>query len=309
MNRNIFISFSIAALAVACSPIPEQIEMQVSPTDRQEGASLPAETSQLTIAEEPTRTTDPNATSTPLPQGRIEPGTYRVGTAEGQVAPGIYFGDGTGCYWERLSGLGSTSNDIIANDSPGGQFYVEIQDTDLAFTLRWCSMAPLDEVPAPTEISLPIEPGVYIVGRDIEPGLYLGNGESCYWERLSGLGGTYDLLISNDRPVGQFYAHIKPTDLAFNLDGCSVMPVDQVPAPAEFLTHLEPGMYLVGRDISPGLYQGVGEGSCFWLRLNDATGSREDFIASDGPDGNFQVEVESTDFAFFIGWCSVDRIN
>jgi hypothetical protein len=47
-------------------------------------------------------------------------------------------------------------NEIIANTGPVRQFYVEIMDTDVAFRLKWCSMAPLDELPATTEISLPI---------------------------------------------------------------------------------------------------------------------------------------------------------
>jgi hypothetical protein len=238
-------------------------------------------------------------------EGLVEPGMYRVGIDDGQIAPGIYMGNGTSCYWERLSGLGGTFDDIIANAGPEGQFYVEIKDTDMAFSLDRCSILPLDRVPAPTEPLIPIEPGMYLIGRDIEAGIYHGNGDSCYWERLRGLGGTFDDIIANDGPEGQFYLEVLDSDLALNLNRCSILPFDQLPAQTAFLTHLEPGMYLVGRDIEAGLYQGTGE-SCYWERLRNVAGEFDGIIANDGPEGSFFVEISPTDFAFRINRCSLD---
>lgn len=66
-----------------------------------------------------------------IPEGKwvigthINPGTYQ--------APG-----GDLCYWERLSGLTGTPEDITANDLPSGQAVVEIADDDVGFNSTDC---------------------------------------------------------------------------------------------------------------------------------------------------------------------------
>jgi hypothetical protein len=67
---------------------------------------------------------------------------------------------------------------------------------------------------------------MYLVGRDIEAGLYQGSGESCYWERLKNVAGGLDAIIANDGPEGDFFVQISPTDSAFRINQCTV---DQVP--------------------------------------------------------------------------------
>lgn len=304
MKRHFIICLAFATLATACTPSTDQIETSAPPTETPEELP-PQPTEPIYQDESPTQSDD----TTPIVAGLIDPGRYLIGTDEDQIEPGVYFGSGPECAWERLSGLDGTMNQVIAAAGPVRQFYVEILDTDVAFRLKWCSMAPLDELPEPTEISLPIQPGVYLIGRDIESGLYQGHGDSCYWERLSGLAGTYEYIIDNDRPDGQFYVDIQDTDVAFVLRDCNMMPLSQIPEPSEFLTHLEPGMYLVGRDIEAGLYQGVGEDSCYWQRRSNFAGGREGLIESDAPEGAFEVQIEPTDLLFRISWCSVDRVE
>ena len=61
-------------------------------------------------------------------------GTWLVGS---EIEPGRYFTNpGRGCYWERLSGLGGTSDDRIANDfvSGGGRQLVEVARDDVGFS-------------------------------------------------------------------------------------------------------------------------------------------------------------------------------
>ncbi len=74
----------------------------------------------------------------------------------------------------------------------------------------------------PTPISTPspttsFGPGTYLVGIDIQPGIYKGISDGCYWERLSSTDGELRSIIANDI-VGskhQFYVAIKESDFAF----------------------------------------------------------------------------------------------
>ena len=222
MKRLFTFVMALAVLAIACGQSTDQIGSLIPPTEGPTATFKPGETNVPTNTRPPTETPSPSATSTPKFEGLFVPGMYLVGTDAGQIAPGIYEGMGENCYWERLSGLGGTFDDIIANDGPDGQFYVEVKDTDMAFSINRCSILPLDNVPAPTEFLTHVEPGMYLIGRDIEAGLYQGNGESCYWERLKNVAGGFDGIIANDGPDGNFFVQIAPTDFAFSINRCSV---------------------------------------------------------------------------------------
>lgn len=64
--------------------------------------------------------------------------------------------------------------------------------------------------------------GLYIVGEDIQPGTYRSAGSGyCYWERLSGLSGEFDDLITNDTGEGPMAVTISPNDVAFSTNGCA----------------------------------------------------------------------------------------
>ncbi len=64
--------------------------------------------------------------------------------------------------------------------------------------------------------------GTYVVGSDIAPGTYVTTGApGCYWERLSGLGGTFSEIITNGASEGQQYVAISPTDAGFSTEGCA----------------------------------------------------------------------------------------
>jgi hypothetical protein len=68
--------------------------------------------------------------------------------------------------------------------------------------------------------------GVFLVGTDIEPGVYSGNPDAsaaCYWERLAGLSGRsgeFGDVISNDRAEERTYVTIESDDVAFSTTGC-----------------------------------------------------------------------------------------
>lgn len=63
--------------------------------------------------------------------------------------------------------------------------------------------------------------GTFVIGVDIVPGTYRTEGTtSCYWERLSGLGGSFKEIISNSSADGQQVVQIAPSDKAFKTNGC-----------------------------------------------------------------------------------------
>ena len=62
--------------------------------------------------------------------------------------------------------------------------------------------------------------GTFRVNVDIQPGTYQGpGGDTCYWARLSGFGGTLDEIIANNfGPTG--VVTISPSDAGFQSDRC-----------------------------------------------------------------------------------------
>ena len=177
--------------------------------------------------------------------------------------------------------------------------------------------------PTPTPVPQPpLGPGVYKVGADIQPGVYAGRGRKCYMERLRALAGPTQLYS----PLGSFisfylpsqlYIEVKADDYYFRTD-CEVIPLAAWPAPEKPYDVLESGMYLVGRDILPGIYIGQERWngsdifeSCSWTRLRSVTGiPSKDLIANEDSakhrpwhDHERQrvayVEVQKSDYALY----------
>lgn len=124
-----------------------------------QAAATPAPTqpSAIVAAVQPSPTAPPTSvaaaatprppTATPKPAG-IGPGIYQVGK---DIPPGTYqsaggTAGGLPCYWARLSGLGGTLKEIVANNlAPTGQQLVTILATDAGFDTNGC--APWVRVP------------------------------------------------------------------------------------------------------------------------------------------------------------------
>jgi outer membrane murein-binding lipoprotein Lpp len=148
--------------------------------------------------------------------------------------------------------------------------------------------------------------GTYLIGTDMQPGLYRGNAgtdflDSCYWERLSGLSGEFDDIIANDNAVGQYYIEVTGTDIALTVQcGVELLPT-LVVNDAGFPETIGTGTYLVGYDVQPGTYQGQAgtdfDTSCYWARLSGASGEFSDLIANDNATGQFYVQISPSDFA------------
>lgn len=142
-----------------------------------------------------------------------------------------------------------------------------------------------------------VKSGIYLVGSEINPGLYKGMSDGCYWERLKDLSGGFDAIVANGNSDGQFYIHVKEGDYAVSF-GCDVVLLDPMPGPVEeFPEELDPGVFLVGIDIKAGLYKGMSDG-CYWERLQDVAGGFDGIIANGNSNGQYYIEVKDGDFAF-----------
>ena len=127
-----------------------------------------------------------------------------------------------GCYWERLSGVGGSTADILANEFisfDSGQEIVDIARSDYAFKSdAECGTWRQTPVSAP---SSGIPPGRWLVGRQIPAGNYeINAGSGCYWERLSGFSGNLNDIIANDfiAASGRQIVRISSSDEGFYSD-------------------------------------------------------------------------------------------
>lgn len=158
------------------------------------------------------------------------------------------------------------------------------------------------------------DPGIYVVGDQIQPGLYrsqLGEGapETCYWARLRDLTESTDSIIAYNSNPGQFYVEVKATDHALQVY-CSITSLDpNLPQVAAFPNRLAPGMYLIGAEILPGQYRGqAGDSPCTWQLLSGVDGEPGSVISSGKESEEFLVEVLPSDFALATD-CFMDRVE
>jgi hypothetical protein len=178
------------------------------------------ETTTTTVAEEtttegaPTTTEAPATTAPPLPG--FGDGTQLVGT---DVQPGRYVSEGDLCYFERLSGLSGTFEEIITNGNVSGQAIVEILPTDVAFNSSSCGDWTLYQPPAaPAE---QFDAGDWVVNEQIVPGTYQAQPAGpCYWERAGGFAHDFGEIHANANPTGQAVVEILPSDVRFTSNGC-----------------------------------------------------------------------------------------
>ncbi len=159
-------------------------------------------------------------------QGPISVGKHEVCE---EVSPGIYRGEGSEespCLWARHDSFEAGFDSVIATRTHEGQFYVEILDSDAAFSTD-CNLLPIDNAiyPDPKPTSLP--PGMYLVDRDIAPGQYEGvpsAGLYCFWQRLNCVTGEEHCSVDWGLEGEKYQVEVTPTDLAVEF----ACPVEQV---------------------------------------------------------------------------------
>lgn len=146
--------------------------------------------------------------------------------------------------------------------------------------------------------------GMKIVGADIPPGTYRSAGGSeCYWERLSGFGGTLEEIIANDNAVGPTIVTIAATDKGFDSERCGVWKQDLSPITDSPTAAFGEGIFIVNGDIAPGTWRSSGGESCYWARLSGFSGQFDDIIANDNATGPTVVTINESDAGFESSRC------
>ncbi len=204
-------SSTTTLLGTSTSAVGTTTATTLSPTTTTVPASTTTAPATTTTATPTTIVTQPEpafGAGTHVVGEDVQPGIYETGIVEGLF----------GCYWERLSGLSGELEDIIANGNVANHDVVEIMDGDAGFGTDCDAWYPLTER-APLLTAIP--EGKWVLGSHIISGTYeTPGGDSCYWERLSGLSGTIDDVIANDLPSGQAVVEIADDDIAFNSTDC-----------------------------------------------------------------------------------------
>lgn len=171
--------------------------------------------------------------------------------------------------------------------------------------------APTTTTAAPTTTTVPASPtpafrsGTWLVGDEIEPGIYATAGESCYWARLSGLSGAFGDIIANDNTNGQAIVDIAESDEAFE-SGCAWYTLDELRAFDLVATNdlIEDGTWLVGEQMAPGRWASEDNATCYWARLSGFSGGFSDITANGIVDGRAIVDVGASDIGFVSAGCS-----
>jgi hypothetical protein len=163
--------------------------------------------------------------------------------------------------------------------------------------------------PEPTEPEGPpgFGDGTYIIGEDIQPGLYFANNPTdvCYWERLSGFSGEIDDILANSFGGDRQIVQILEGDVAFSTNNCGTWTEDDTPVRDDPNADLADGIYRVGDEVAPGLWRSEGsEGMCYWARLSGFSGELDDIIANSFGGVGDLVQIQPEDAGFESSGCA-----
>jgi hypothetical protein len=148
----------------------------------------------------------------------------------------------------------------------------------------------------------------------IRAGLYrtaggIQGGHACYWER-QGAGGTVIAKVfphgAAGYEAGPLYVDIKPTDANFWAFGCDLWVLAPLVRPLAVPGQpFGAGDYMVGREVSPGVYRAPGTSSldplhaCAWQRVRGWSGEAPDYLDGGASTfGGVQVTIAPTDVGF-----------
>ena len=162
------------------------------------------------------------------------------------------------------------------------------------------SPAPPSPPPPPPVVTF--EPGQHRIGSDIDAGRYYADpAAGCYWARQSEFGGTPAETIAFqfiDFDAAQWVVDISPSDRGFTARApCGTwFSTPRHPMQAS----IPPGVWVVGAQVAPGLYQTSASPGCHWERLRHFTGEPDGVLAQDllGSAGPQFVNIAAGDAGF-----------
>lgn len=168
--------------------------------------------------------------------------------------------------------------------------------------------------PTPAPAPTPPEPpkvktygdGMYMVGTDIEPGLYrviLNDTfmKMGYIERAKDVSMELKDIIANIVITGDGYVAIKDTDKVVKTSGVELMKIDYATLPIDIKTEVEDGIYLVNKDLKPGTYKVVVTDSVMKMgyveRAKNVAMGIDDIIGNNIFQGDGYVKILEKDYA------------
>jgi hypothetical protein len=165
-------------------------------------------------------TAKPKPTQKPAPTfAHFDDGTFQVGK---DIQSGTYRTrtGSSNCYYARLKGFSGSTDDIIANDNTDAPAIVTIKSSDKGFESQGCGTWTKD-LSQITASKTSFDDGMFIVGTDITPGTYRDTGgDTCYYARLSGFGGTTADILANNLTSAPSIVTISASDKGFQTKGC-----------------------------------------------------------------------------------------
>jgi len=238
-------------------------------------------------------------------------------TSTQAAAPGFLTAHPRGTDRPTASNLNFDTGQIVANTvfakvGAGGQvcFYTHTSShviVDIAgYTTGGNASTPSGDCPAdpppPPTPAQTFQPGQYLVGSQIPAGRYEASGQSgCYWERQSGLGGSFDEINANEFNgfAGRVLVDVAASDVGFEFDDeCG--PMTSYRSGGSPAASIVAGDHVVGTHITAGTYRAQAGSGCYWERLTGFSGSLDDIIANEfvGTAGQQFVTIEASDVGF-----------
>lgn len=158
-------------------------------------------------------------------------------------------------------------------------------------TIPPATVAPTTIPPTTTTLDPTIRDGTYIVGTDIQPGMYRVAG---YWARLD----EAMEIIDNDGVYEDGFGmlNVRDTDAYVEISGAAV-PFAATRALDPSVEGFSGGTYLVNWDIQPGRYRISDPGGMSYFARLDADG---EIIDNNISEGAVLVIVAATDWALSI---------
>lgn len=171
--------------------------------------------------------------------------------------------------------------------------------------------SPTPVPPTPTPAAPIFGEGAKVVGQDIQPGTYRSTGpgeglfSACYWERLTGWGGTVDEIIANNFADYRQVVTIQEGDVGFNSHGCGEWTADLSAITESLDAPFTDGTWIIGVDISAGTWQSEVPSSdgCYWERVSGFGGRLDDILANNFADTQQVVTISASDAGFQTHGC------
>jgi hypothetical protein len=165
---------------------------------------------------------------------------------------------------------------------------------------------PVTQPPVPVGPATSFDDGTFVVGADVAAGTYRAPGDpsgGCYWERLSGFGGTVGEIIANDIKPGSAVVTIAPSDAGFHSSGCGTWTQNLAAITSSPAAPFGDGTFIVGTDVSAATWRSDGASSCYWERESGFGGTTGNIIANNFGSGAQVVTISTSDVGFQSDGC------